>query len=398
MTQDLLLKNVRPMAGAATDMLLRGGRIARIAPGQEAAGALVEDGGGALVIPGLVEAHTHLDKTLWGMGWVPNSAGPRLIDKIDNERRLKHELGIDPARQSARQVVQSLRMGTTQIRTHVDVDVAVGVAGIAGVMETRARFADSMDIEVVAFPQSGILAHAGTVELLEEAMRMGSDVVGGLDPCGIDRDPKGHLDVVFGLAERFGKPVDIHLHELGLLGAFSMELIFERIRALGMQGQVTVSHAFCLGDPDAAMVGALLDEIAALDVAIMTTGPASRPAPPVARLLAMGIRTCAGSDGIRDTWQPYGTADMLERAMLVGLRNNFRRDDELSMALAVCTTGGAATMRTEGYGLEEGCTADLVLVPGETLAEAIVSRPERALVVKRGRVVARAGQALVQAP
>ena len=398
MTQDLLLKNVRPMAGAATDMLLRGGRIARIAPGQEAAGALVEDGGGALVIPGLVEAHTHLDKTLWGMGWVPNSAGPRLIDKIDNERRLKHELGIDPARQSARQVVQSLRMGTTQIRTHVDVDVAVGVAGIAGVMETRARFADSMDIEVVAFPQSGILSHAGTVELLEEAMRMGSDVVGGLDPCGIDRDPKGHLDVVFGLAERFGKPVDIHLHELGLLGAFSMELIFERIRALGMQGQVTVSHAFCLGDPDAAMVGALLDEIAALDVAIMTTGPASRPAPPVARLLAMGIRTCAGSDGIRDTWQPYGTADMLERAMLVGLRNNFRRDDELSMALAVCTTGGAATMRTEGYGLEEGCTADLVLVPGETLAEAIVSRPERALVVKRGRVVARAGQALVQAP
>ncbi|MBO1078802.1 amidohydrolase family protein [Roseomonas haemaphysalidis] len=398
MTQDLLLKNVRPMAGAATDMLLRGGRIARIAPGQEAAGALVEDGGGALVIPGLVEAHTHLDKTLWGMGWVPNSAGPRLIDKIDNERRLKHELGIDPARQSARQVVQSLRMGTTQIRTHVDVDVAVGVAGIAGVMETRARFADSMDIEVVAFPQSGILAHAGTVELLEEAMRMGSDVVGGLDPCGIDRDPKGHLDVVFGLAERFGKPVDIHLHELGLLGAFSMELIFERIRALGMQGRVTVSHAFCLGDPDAAMVGALLDEIAALDVAIMTTGPASRPAPPVARLLAMGIRTCAGSDGIRDTWQPYGTADMLERAMLVGLRNNFRRDDELSMALAVCTTGGAATMRTEGYGLEEGCTADLVLVPGETLAEAIVSRPERALVVKRGRVVARAGHALVQAP
>jgi cytosine/adenosine deaminase-related metal-dependent hydrolase len=398
MSQDLLLKNVRPMGGAATDVLVRAGRIARIAPAQDAPGVAVEDGGGALMLPGLVEAHTHLDKTLWGMGWVPNSAGPALIDKIDNERRLKHELGIDPARQSARQVVQSLRMGTTQIRTHVDVDVAVGVAGIAGLMETRQRYADAMDIEIVAFPQSGILAHAGTVELLEEAMRMGSDVVGGLDPCGIDRDPKGHLDVVFGLAETFGKPVDIHLHESALLGAFSMELIFERTRALGMQGQVTISHAFCLGDPDAAMVAALLEQIAALDIAIMTTGPASRPAPPVAKLLSMGIRTCSGSDGIRDTWGPYGNADMLERAMLVGLRNNFRRDDELLMALDTCTTGGAATMRTPDYGVAEGCTADLVLVPGETVAEAIVSRPARALVVKRGRVVARGGEALVEAP
>ena len=161
MSQDLLLKNVRPMGGAATDVLVRAGRIARIAPAQDAPGVAVEDGGGALMLPGLVEAHTHLDKTLWGMGWVPNSAGPALIDKIDNERRLKHELGIDPARQSARQVVQSLRMGTTQIRTHVDVDVAVGVAGIAGLMETRQRYADAMDIEIVAFPQSGILALHG---------------------------------------------------------------------------------------------------------------------------------------------------------------------------------------------------------------------------------------------
>jgi cytosine/adenosine deaminase-related metal-dependent hydrolase len=398
MPPDLLIKNVRPMAGDATDILIRDGRIARIAPGQSAEGITVEDGARALLIPGLVEAHTHLDKTLWGMGWVPNSSGPRLIDRIDNERRLKHELGIDPAWQSARQVVQSLSQGTTHIRTHVDVDVAVGVAGIEGVLATRERYADAMDIQIVAFPQSGILAHPGTIQLLEQAMRLGSDVVGGLDPCGIDRDPKGHLDVVFGLAEQFGKPVDIHLHEAALLGAFSMELIFERTRALSMQGQVTISHAFCLGDPDLAMVGALLDEIQALDIAIMTTASASRPVPSVARLAQYGIRCCSGSDGIRDTWGPYGSADMLERAMLVGLRNNFRRDDEVEMGLAICTTGGAATLRLADYGVTEGCVADLVLVDGETLAEAVVTHPPRRLVVKRGRVVARDGKALVAAP
>jgi cytosine/adenosine deaminase-related metal-dependent hydrolase len=402
MSHDLLLRNVRPMGGATTDLLIRDGHIAGIgksldAPG-DAPGFPVEDGAGALLIPGLVEAHTHLDKSLIGMGWRPHQAGPRLIDKIETERRLRHEWGIDPERQSARQVVQSLAKGTTHIHTHVDVDDAVGLAGMAGVLATRSAYADTMDIEIVAFPQSGLLVRPGVAELLEQAMRMGADVVGGLDPCLIDRDPKGHLDVIFGLADRFGKQVDIHLHEPGLVGAFSMELIIECTRALGMTGMVTVSHAFCLGDPDVAMVDALLDQIAELDIAIATTAPSGRPAPAVAKLRGMGIRVCAGSDGIRDTWGPYGNADMLERAFLIGLRNNFRRDDDVEMALDVCTHGGAAVMRVAEYGLQPGNAADLVLVDGEALAEAVAARPPRRLVVKRGRVVARDGVSLIAAP
>ncbi|MGY4800512.1 amidohydrolase family protein [Teichococcus aerofrigidensis] len=403
MTADLLLRNVRPMGGAATDVLLRDGRIARIAPDQrvESGGmenVVVEDGGGAILLPGLVEAHTHLDKTLWGMGWVPNSAGPSLQDKIDNEREKRRALGIDPARQSARQVVQSVAKGTTAIRSHVDVDTVVGLAGVEGVLATRERLGGICAIELVAFPQSGLLVRPGTLALMEEAMRLGCEVVGGLDPCGIDRDPKGHLDAVFELAQRFGRPVDIHLHEAGLLGAFSMELIFERVRALGMRGQATISHAFCLGDPDTALVERLLAEIAALDIAIMTTGSASRPVPAVARLAALGIRTCAGSDGIRDCWNPYGDGDMLERAMLIGLRNNFRRNEEIALALDVCTRGGASVMRLPDYGLAEGCVADLVLVAGESLAEAVVAHRERKLVLRRGQVVARDGRALVTVP
>ena len=398
MAQDLLLKNIRPMAGTATDLLIRDGRIAAIGQQPEQPGLAVEEGGGAIALPGLVEAHTHLDKSLLGMGWRPHQAGPALIDKIETERRLKREWGIDPARQSARQVVQSLRHGTTQIRSHVDIDDAVGLQGMEGLLATRAAYAEVMEIEIIAFPQSGLMIRPGVAEMLEEAMRMGADGVGGLDPCAIDRDPKGHLDVIFGLAQRFGKPLDIHLHEPGLLGAFSMELIAERTRALGMQGRVTISHAFCLGDPDTALVDRLLDQLAELDIAIMTTGSASRPVPPIARLRARGIRVCAGSDGIRDTWGPYGNGDMLERAMLLGLRNNFRNDAEVEMALEVCTTGGAAVMDLPGHGLEVGCKADIVLVAGETLTEAVVAHPPRQLVLKRGRVVARDGAPLVTAP
>jgi len=398
MSHDLLLRDVRPMGGAVTDLLVRDGRIVALEAGKAAPGTPAEEGGGALLIPGFVEAHTHLDKSLWGMGWRKHQAGPRLIDKIETERRLKKEWNIDPARQSARQVVQSLRMGTTHIRTHVDVDDAVGLAGMEGVLATKAAYAAVMDIETVAFPQSGLMIRPGIADLLEQAMRMGADVVGGLDPCAIDRDPKGQLDVVFGLAEKFGKPVDIHLHEPGQLGCFSFDLIIERTRALGMKGQVTVSHAFCLGDPDAALVNPLLEQIAELDIAIATTAPASRPVPAAATLRRMGIRLCAGSDGIRDTWGPYGNADMLERAMLVGLRNNFRRDEEVEMALEICTTGGAAVMGLQDYGLAPGCHADFVLVEAESLAEAVAARPPRKLVVKRGRVVARDGIALVEAP
>lgn len=398
MDGDLLIRDARPMGGARADILVRGGRIARIAPAIDAPGVAVEDAGGALALPGLVEAHTHLDKTLLGMGWHPHSAGPRLIDKIDHERGLKRSLDIDPARQSARQVVLSVTHGTTHVRSHVDVETDHGLWAIEGIMATRERYRRIVDIEIVAFPQSGLLRRPGTLELMDAALAAGAEVVGGIDPCSMDRDPKGHLDAIFALSQKHAKPLDIHLHEPGEMGAFSMDLIFERTRALGLRGQVTVSHAFCLGTPDPALVDPMVDALAELDIAVMTTGPASRPAPPVARLLKAGVRVCSGSDGIRDCWGPYGNADMLERAMFIGLRNNFRRDDEVALAFHACTQGGADVMRLPGYGLQEGCAADLLLVPGATIADAVVSRPARRVVVKRGNVVARDGACAMAAP
>ncbi|WNJ90188.1 amidohydrolase family protein [Bosea sp. 685] len=398
MTASLLLRNVRPYAGATTDILIENGRISRVAQGIEApAGVPVEDGRGEIVIPGLIEAHTHLDKSLWGLPWYKNEVGPKLLDKIDNERENKKRLNIDPYRQSARQSIQSSLMGSTHIRSHVDVDTQHGLWGVEGVMRTRDEYRDIVDIELVAFPQSGLLRRPGTLELMDQAMKAGCEIVGGLDPCAIDRDPKGHLDAVFALCQKYGKPLDIHLHEPGEMGLFSFDLIVERTRALGMKGKVTVSHAFCLG-VDAALVDPLIAQLAELDIAIMTTAPASRPAPPVRKLIEAGVRVCSGNDGIRDTWGPYGNADMLERAMFVGLRNNFRRDDELRMALDVCTSEGAKVMEIEGYGLTEGSIADVVILPGETLAEAIVTRSPKRRVVKRGKVVARDGVSIRTAP
>jgi len=397
--KSLLIRNIRPWRGETTDLLVSEGKIAKILANQKPpAGCETYDGDGAIMLPGLVEAHTHLDKTLWGMGWRPHQAGPALRDKIETERRLRREWAIEPHRQSMRQALLSISHGTTAIRSHTDMDTDCGMAGFEGVCRTREALAGHVDIQIVAFPQSGLLNRPGTVDLMDQALREGADVVGGLDPCSMDRDPKGHLDTVFALAERYGKPIDIHLHEADELGAFSIEMILERVRAHAMQGCVTISHAFCLGMPDRDRARALTAELAAAQVHLATVASPHRPVPNAAEVRDAGVLLCAGSDGIRDTWGPYGNADMLERAMHLGLRNNFRTDVDVEYALRCCTFNGAAVMGLEAYGLATGDAADLVLVAAESVAHAVVSHPVRKLVLKGGRVVARDGRSLIEAP
>jgi cytosine deaminase len=398
MRQEFVLINVRPNGAEPKDIVIRDGVIAEIlAHGTRSFEDMrVVDGEGLLMLPGLVDAHTHLDKTLLGMPWYRNDVGTELIDLIENERRMKRVLGIDPERQSATQIERSVANGTTHIRTHVDIDTEYGLAGLEGVLASRERYRDIVDIEVVAFPQSGMLVRPGTVELMDRAMREGADVVGGLDPSGVDRDPKGHLDTVFALAERYGKPVDIHLHEPDALGVFAIELMIERTKALGMAGNVTISHGFCLGmlsDRPLARLGAMIAEAG---IHLMTKGGAASAAPPVLALTELGVNICSGCDGVRDTWQPFGTADMLERAAIVSQRNDFINDSHIELALRLCTFGGARMMAIGGYGLEVGCDASFVLVQAETPADAVASRPVRRAVYRKGLAVARDG-ALVAA-
>lgn len=397
MASRLLIRNIRPMAGDSADILVNGAAIDSVAPAvadPDSDGTVV-DGGGAILLPGFVDAHTHIDKTFWGLPWQRHSAGPRLIDKIENERRLRREMKLSPFEQASNQLRQAIRMGTTHIRSHVDVDTEIGLSSIEAILDVRNAFADAMTLQIVAFPQSGMMTRPGTAELMEEAVAAGADLVGGIDPSSMERDPAGHLDTIFGIADRRGVGVDIHLHEPGMLGAFSVELIAERTRALGLQGKVNISHAFCLGMVDDAYLGALTERLLENRISIMTHAPGFIEFPPVRRLRDAGIVICSGSDGIRDSWGPYGNADMLEKAMMLGYRSNFRRDEDLEVTVDIVTHGGAAVMGQEGHGIQPGDRADFVLVPAETLAEAVVSRPRRTLVVKGGRIVARDGECLV---
>lgn len=390
---DLLLNNVRLPDGTAADVLVSRGHIERVGPGLQApAGVPQEQGGGALLLPGLVEGHTHLDKTTWDSPWYVNQVGPALTDRIDNERAWRAASGHDAASHSLALALAFLREGTTRIRSHVDVDTDAGLRHLEGVHRTRQTLAGVVDIQTVAFPQSGLLIRPGTAALLDQALAQGADVLGGLDPSAIDRDPAQSLDVLFGLADKHGKPIDIHLHEPGDLGAFTLDLILDRTQALGMRGQVVVSHAFCLGGVDAKRLDGLLKRMAALDVAVLTTAPPSRPVPALRACREAGVTIFGGNDGIRDTWTPYGSPDMLARAMMIGLRNDLRRDDEVQWAFDCVSADAARACGFADYGLTPGARADLVLVAASGIAEAVAQRAPRRLVVSGGVVVARDGQ------
>jgi cytosine deaminase len=212
-------------------------------------------------------------------------------------------------------------------------------------------------------------------------------VIGGIDPAGGDGDPVRHLDVVFGLAERHGAAVDIHLHDGGSLGAWELGLIAERTKALGLGGRVAVSHAYAFGGMSDRDSTALAETLADAGVAIVTGAVYDFPVPPVKKLLAAGVTVACGHDGIRDLWGPYGSGDMLERARQVAYRSTFRRDDDIELALHAATYGGRALLGLPADPLGVGSPADLVVVDVPTAAEAVVTVPERRLVVKAGRVV-----------
>jgi cytosine deaminase len=248
-----------------------------------------------------------------------------------------------------------------------------------------------VSVQLVAFPQSGVITCPGTLELMDAALKEGAALVGGLDPAGFDDDVDGQLDAIFGLAEKHAAGIDIHLHDPAFVGLGELDEIARRTKALGMQGRVTVSHAYALGMVPQSDAQRTAEKLADAGVAILTNAPGNHAYPSVMQLRAAGVSVITGNDNIRDAWWPYGDADMLERAMLVGYGSGFLTDEALEVALDLATYSAASVLRYDDYGVRVGAQADLVVVDAQSPAEAVVARPPRRHVFKAGKPVARDG-------
>ncbi|MDH4870182.1 amidohydrolase family protein [Pseudomonas sp. BN515] len=389
------ITQVRPWGGAAVDIAVVNGRIAALSPpSPRAPESVLLEGNGQIMLPPLVEAHAHFDKTLWGEDWHSHAAGDSLSQRIANERSLLRSIDTPIEERASALIRECITHGSLHFRCHVDVDAQLGSRHLDAMVRVREHFGDLIDMEFVAFPQTGLLRDPGTVDALEHALLMGAENVGGLDPCGIDNDPIAHLTRVFELAATHQRGVDIHLHDEGELGLWQIERIIDFTEHYQLQGRVAISHAFCLGQARPARLSAIAERLAAQRISIISTAPADIEVPPYLELDARGVNLCLGSDGIRDAWSPMGNGDMLERAMFLAFRFNLRRDEEIAACLRAATVNGARALGLEHYGLEPGCHASGVLLPVRNVAEAVVSRTHRRSVISKGRLIARDGQFL----
>ncbi|MGD8201947.1 amidohydrolase family protein [Ornithinimicrobium sp. W1679] len=411
------IRRCRPWGAALSDVRLERELIAEVVPvgvdaaaggsaagvGTDAAQARAEvgpdevDGRGRLLLPAFADVHVHLDSTRLGLPFRPHTGAPGVWAMMLNDREHWRQAEEGITERVARTLGMMVARGTTRVRSFAQVDVDAGLERLEAVLAAREAFRDWAEVQVIAFPQAGLLREEGSARVLEDALRAGADVVGGIDPCSLDRDPVRHLDVVFGLAERYGLPVDVHLHEPGELGRFSADLILERTHALGMQGRVLISHGYGLWDGTESQTRALVERLAEADVATATVAPGGRQNLPLQLLVEHDVRVGLGEDGQRDYWSPYGNADMLDRTWQLAFTHGFRRDDLVEHCLAVATRGGASIMdadlpRLAGVedrpGLAVGDRADLLLLDGETPTAAVMDRLPDRTVLHRGRVVA----------
>ncbi|WP_025844022.1 amidohydrolase [Brevibacillus agri] len=371
-------------------LLVKDGKFARIVPATEPLADDVpeQDGKGLLALPSFVEKHVHLDKTLLGEPWRAVIPVSNIIERCEIEKRALPALPTTTRERAENLLAVLLSYGSTHVRTHVDIYPEAGISNLESVKEALAAYADRVSHEIVAFPQHGLL-RTDAKGLLREALRQGATHVGGVDPATVDGDIEASLHQMMELAVEANAGVDLHLHDPGHLGTFTMKRLAAMTVDAGWQGRVAISHAFALGDiplHEAEEMAAILREAG---IAIISSVPFSRVIPPVQLLHQNGVEVALGCDNIFDTWQPYGNGDVLERLWRLSERNRWLDELSLSQSLRFIT-GGKTTLDANGTQLwpAVGDEASLVLACASCSAEAIARRADRQAVFFKGNQVA----------
>lgn len=397
---DLILRQVRIQDGQPLfDVAIKNGKIVDIASTIVASAKQEIQGNGNVLIPGFIESHLHLEKA-YVMNRKANRSGT-LKEAISVTAALKATFTRDDIIQRSTRALHALvQAGSTHVRTHAEFDPAQGFTGFDVVLELREQFKDIIDIQVVAFPQEGILTLPGMQKMMVQAMEKGADVVGGI-PYN-DTPAHDHIDYVFNLAKDFDKDLDFHQDFSDEATNMTIEYLARKTIDLGYQGRVSVGHLTSLG----AVEPAKRDEIIALirdaGISVMClpatdmhmgarndTYNVRRALTPVRALRDGGVNVCLATNNIRNAFTPYGTGDLLNIAQLAIPACHLGGADDQVTVLPMLTTNPAKALGLKNYGLEVGKDADLVLLDTLSVADVILDLPARLAVMKRGKIVAK---------
>jgi cytosine/adenosine deaminase-related metal-dependent hydrolase len=351
-------------------------------------GTQTVDAKGLLAVPSFKEMHNHLDKTYLSLDWKACTPVKNLKERLHLEALELEELASTAKQRASSMIELLLSHGASHIRTHVNIDPYIGLKNLEGIQAALADYSDKLTYEIVAFPQHGLLRD-NVIPLMKEAMRSGAQLVGGLDPAGIDRNIEKSLYETMNLATEFNAEIDIHLHDGGHVGFYTIDKFTEMVEEAKWQNRAAVSHAFSLGDVPVPQQEEMAGKLSELGMSIMSTIPINRVFPPIDLLDRNGVKVYLGCDGFYDSWSPYGTGDLLEKVTRYG--ELFRRSDEISLSQSLkFATGGPTPLTKDGevaWPLE-GDEANLVLVQASCTAEAVARTPKREAVLFRGKVVA----------
>jgi cytosine/adenosine deaminase-related metal-dependent hydrolase len=347
----------------------------------------VQDAGNLLALPPFKEMHNHLDKTYLGLPWKSCTPVPSLIERLKLEAEELAELAETGRLRAERMLQLLLKGGATHVRTHVNIDPYIGMKNLEEIQKALSSFKGKMTYEIVAFPQHGLL-RTNSKGVMRQAMKEGASLVGGLDPGGVDNNIEASLYEMMDLAVEFDADIDIHIHDPGHLGFYTIKKLASLIDEAGWKNRAAVSHAFALGDVSSGESNELASELSNLEIAIMSTVPINRVIPPIDVLHEKGVRVALGCDGFYDSWSPFGTGDMLEKAGRLAERYNWKDEYGLSQSLQFIT-GGVRTLDHEGNRLwpNVGNEASMVFVDASCAAEAVARRSTRSAVMVNGNLV-----------
>jgi len=349
---------------------------------------------GKLLVPGLIDAHTHLDKALTAdrSGDVFASGG--LATAIQAIRTLKQNFDAADVAKRATQALQwSIAAGVTLVRTNVEADPFLQLQAVEGMRAAQQTLADKIDLQLIAFPQEGWFKTEGTLEagcvpFIEQALQRGLRIIGGNVNRGLwPSDPEAQVDDLFRLALQYDCDLDLHLDNWDGAEAFTLPYLAQKTIEHGWQGRVTVAHIASLthvSDADAEAAIALLKQ-ADITVAVL---PTRIRLTRVAALMEAGVNVVCGTDNLRDPFVRYGNADPLGALLLLAQLLNALSNKELEQLWQTISINPARMMRLPQYGITPGHPADLVVLDAPSIPEAILCQAARLAVLKRGSLVA----------
>jgi cytosine deaminase len=398
---DLLLRDaVLPRTTQPVDLGVDGGVLVEVGPDTTARETLGL--GGRLVTPPLVEPHVHLDAVLTVGQPRPNVSGS-LFEGIAIWAERVRDLTVADVQERVRRVLRwQVAHGVQAVRSHVDV-CDPQLTALRALLELREEVRGVVDLQLVAFPQQGVLGFDGGRELVERACDLGADVVGGIPHYELTReDGVESVRWLMALADERGLRVDVHCDETDDEHSRFVEVLAAETIRRGMAGRVTASHTTAMHSYNAAYASRLIGNLARSGMTFVTNpldnavlqgrfdpGPVRRGHTRVKELQAAGVTVCIGNDSVMDPWYPLGTGDPLQAAYVLAHLGHMSGADELPRLVDMITVDAARTLGLPENRLRPGDPADLVVFDAPTDVDAVRLVPRRTLVLRGGRVLAR---------